>query len=994
MSDFSIRLNAVVNESSLQQSVQAAASNLKPIEVNVQARINRITGVSGRDNGDAFGSARAFLTAFPALSGPALGSIDSMAARLEQMAAEGSLGAGRFYELSASLRKLKADLAQGEVSFDQIQQRLKEIGDSANYSGQSITNLSERINLLTGVTRDSSKSAEKSSSVFDGPVTKAINSAEQRLRALNAEGSISAEKFETLQGKLNKLREDLNKGNISFKTASEKINDITNSANGATKGFMGMSQSLVDIGKKFLVWYLLAGVITGAVRAIKQLVIEVADLNKAFTSIQMVTGYNTQQIKELKTEYIALAKEMGVTVDTITAGADEWLRAGLSVEDTNAALRASLTLSTIAAMDSATATEYLVAAMHGFNIEAQDLIKVVDKLSAVDIESAVSAEGLGEALSYSASSANLAGIELDKYIGMVATVMETTQQSASTIGNSFRSIFTRMQKVNSGADFDDMGESISNVDTVLQQYGINLREASNNLSDMGQFLDVLSEKWKTYNTAEKSAIATTIAGNYQRERFLVLMDHYDRALELGETAAESEGSAAAKFATYLQSIEATLNTMKATFTEIAVNLVPEELIQSILGLVQAVMNVVAPVAKLVGYLLKISGFSETLDSISSIVNMVGDGLTYIMDVLSPIFDIIESLSDFAFTTSSALIEFIRDATKGLLDLYEFALKPIMDAIEWVVDKIRWLTDTVVGFFKNIGEGISDFIAGLFGADVAAKKAAQAEKDAYEEALKVLDQYLRDQKVGTKAIIDSLKKKQSELKKEKDLNDKLLAVEKAREALAEARKKRIRVFRAGVGFTYEEDTAEVQTAQESLNDAIDALSEYKYDLALERAEEFVEEFTTILSGGTILEGWEELFNKFSDLMGTEFEDILVDMDTRIRDFKGRWGGLITDKTIAGNASGTRSWRGGTTWVGENGPELVNLPKGTEILSNTRSMRLTSLADSPSSFAKGGSTATNMIFNGNLNFPNVRTADDANGFISALQTLATPKMATFR
>lgn len=33
----------------------------------------------------------------------------------------------------------------------------------------------------------------------------------------------------------------------------------------------------------------------------------------------------------------------------------------------------------------------------------------------------------------------------------------------------------------------------------------------------------------------------------------------------------------------------------------------------------------------------------------------------------------------------------------------------------------------------------------------------------------------------------------------------------------------------------------------------------------------------------------------------------------------------------NAAGTDNWRGGLTWVGENGPELVNLPSGSKVLS---------------------------------------------------------------
>lgn len=38
-----------------------------------------------------------------------------------------------------------------------------------------------------------------------------------------------------------------------------------------------------------------------------------------------------------------------------------------------------------------------------------------------------------------------------------------------------------------------------------------------------------------------------------------------------------------------------------------------------------------------------------------------------------------------------------------------------------------------------------------------------------------------------------------------------------------------------------------------------------------------------------------------------------------------------KWITGNASGNVNWRGGVTWVGENGPEKVYLPQGSQILN---------------------------------------------------------------
>ena len=44
----------------------------------------------------------------------------------------------------------------------------------------------------------------------------------------------------------------------------------------------------------------------------------------------------------------------------------------------------------------------------------------------------------------------------------------------------------------------------------------------------------------------------------------------------------------------------------------------------------------------------------------------------------------------------------------------------------------------------------------------------------------------------------------------------------------------------------------------------------------------------------------------------------------------------------NAAGTESWRGGLTWVGESGPELVSLPQGSAIYSNQESRQIAAAA----------------------------------------------------
>lgn len=63
------------------------------------------------------------------------------------------------------------------------------------------------------------------------------------------------------------------------------------------------------------------------------------------------------------------------------------------------------------------------------------------------------------------------------------------------------------------------------------------------------------------------------------------------------------------------------------------------------------------------------------------------------------------------------------------------------------------------------------------------------------------------------------------------------------------------------------------------------------------------------------------------------------------------GWIADKLTGGggeagsNATGTNNWRGGPTWVGERGPELVDLPRGSRILPHKESVSLAANVSKP-------------------------------------------------
>lgn len=74
----------------------------------------------------------------------------------------------------------------------------------------------------------------------------------------------------------------------------------------------------------------------------------------------------------------------------------------------------------------------------------------------------------------------------------------------------------------------------------------------------------------------------------------------------------------------------------------------------------------------------------------------------------------------------------------------------------------------------------------------------------------------------------------------------------------------------------------------------------------------------------------------------------------------WNALL--KSIGWNSAGTDFWPGGLTFVGERGPELLNLPRGSKVVEHNRSMQALR-------GAVGGAVqpVTHNHFNGNLMTP---------------------------
>lgn len=152
------------------------------------------------------------------------------------------------------------------------------------------------------------------------------------------------------------------------------------------------------------------GVLQAGMNKAQEMVQNTYDVDSAMTNLQMATGVSNDKAKELMKTYSDMGHQLKATGTDVAASSTEWMKQGQSVEKSNKLAESSIKLSKVGELSSEDATKYLTSARKGYGItSAEDTLKIVDKMSSVDMASATDVGGLAEGMSEVATNANLAG---------------------------------------------------------------------------------------------------------------------------------------------------------------------------------------------------------------------------------------------------------------------------------------------------------------------------------------------------------------------------------------------------------------------------------------------------------------------------------------------------------------------------------------------------------------------------------------------------------
>lgn len=474
----------------------------------------------------------------------------------------------------------------------QILQDIQSIAKEINKSGVTKLKFSLDTDSIEKEVQSTNKKITKSITQDSGKFLRAYN---QLYKYMDKYG----DKLEKsgLMGGFKGLQGALDSGNITAKEFQETFNDLKLDAIKAGVETTNVFDKLGSALKTNIKQKAVTAIAGFSVQQLKEVYDNVVKLDSAVVNLSMVTGYNRDRTKELVASYSEMAQELGAVTSEVAAAADDWLRQGYSLEDTNELIKTSTVLSKIGLIDSAEATQYLTSAIKGYKVEINDAMSIADKLSAVDMAAAVSVGGLAEGMSKTANSARLAGVEMDTLLGYLAAVGEVTQQDMASIGNAFKTMFARYSNVKLNKLVDDDGESLNDYERILTRVGIRLRDNLGEFRDFTDVLDDVQAKWSSLTEVEQSAIATALGATRQKENVLTLMENYGKAMEYAGISADSAGTAMEKYDAYSQGIEANIARARASFESLSTNLLNSDAVVTFVKLTNGALQFADALAK-------------------------------------------------------------------------------------------------------------------------------------------------------------------------------------------------------------------------------------------------------------------------------------------------------------------------------------------------------------------------------------------------------------
>jgi len=321
-----------------------------------------------------------------------------------------------------------------------------------------------------------------------------------------------------------KIEQVASRGGLLGKSYTQPLGKITGAVGEFEKSLEASHARVVAFGAS-------AGIIFAVTNAIQSMTRATIELEHRLAEINVILGASGTALKGFSEELFTVAKRTGQTFDAVSEAALEFARQGLAIEETLKRTRDAMILTRLSGLDVKSSVESITATMNSFNQTVIGSTTLINKLANVDAAFAVSSADLAHAIRRVGSSAQDAGLNIDELIAMVTTAQQVTARGGAVIGNSLKTIFTRLQRPQVLQDLGAFGVQIKNLQG----------DALPAIAVLKNFADT----YQTLSAPQKAVAAEMVGGVFQVNVLKAAIGDlgkqfsiYDRALGISVTSTD------------------------------------------------------------------------------------------------------------------------------------------------------------------------------------------------------------------------------------------------------------------------------------------------------------------------------------------------------------------------------------------------------------------------------------------------------------------------
>ena len=338
----------------------------------------------------------------------------------------------------------------------------------------------------------------------------------------------------------------------SIEGLSQPLGRITGKADQFTKSMEAANARVLAFGAS-------VGVLNTVTQAFKDLVTTTIEVEKQLTAIGAILGKTSMQLEGFSKSIFNVARNTEQSFSTVATAALELSRQGLKGEEVVSRLNDALILARLSGQDAANAVGGLTAAINGFIDRGITSTQVVNKFSEAAKSAAVSERDLAEAFKRAGAVANQAGVTFDELTGIVSAVQQKTARGGAVIGNSFKTIFTRLQ-------------SIDKLET-MQNLGVQVTDASGAILSGTKLIQNLAKTISDLPEAKQLQIAEDLVGKFQVAPFVSILKDFNSeqsiAIKLTEISQNASTAAFERNEALNKTLSAAINRTTVSLQELA-----------------------------------------------------------------------------------------------------------------------------------------------------------------------------------------------------------------------------------------------------------------------------------------------------------------------------------------------------------------------------------------------------------------------------------------